>query len=251
MRYFASRPSRRALGAGLLTLAVAMGSTFLARHGVDAADHADSPDTSEGNLDINDLYVFNRGSDVVFALTVSPLLAPGSASDNAFFNPEGLYQIKLDRERDGIADAVIQIVPVGTGSAQTIDVRGPVAPQTTGPGANGIVAGPSVRGGLEETFSGQGMTVYAGVRDDPFFIDLFGDMSVTSVLNAVYSSALGTTVGEPGEQTLAFNPEATDDLAGLNTLAVVIEMPKAQVASALGITEMDSFFAWATSSARN
>ena len=231
---------------GLVTaVALAVGQ------GAWGADHADSPDTSEGNLDINDLYVFNQGDDIVFALTVSPLLTPGEATSSAYFNPQGLYQIKLDVERDGIEEAVIQIAASGTGSDQMIDVRGPVAPSSTGASDNVLAAAPSVRGAFNSSFSGDDMEVFAGPRDDPFFIDLFGDMSVTSVLNAVYSSALGEPVGSPSEQTLAFNPDAMDDLAGLNVLAVVIQMPKSKVADALGISESGSFFAWATTSVRN
>ena len=94
------------------------------------------------------------------------------------------------------------------------------------------------------------MRVFAGLRDDPFFIDLFGDRSVTSVLNAAFSAALGEQVGASDEQTLAFNPDATDDLAGLNTLAIVVEVPKSSVASALGISTSDAFFAWATTGIR-
>ena len=235
-----------ALAAIPLALAIA-----IAINPAGAADHADSPDTSEGNLDINDLYVFNRGDNVVFALTVSPLLTPGEATENAAFNPLGLYQIKLDVERDGIEEAVIQIAASGTGSNQVVSIRGPLTPGSAGVSGNVLEDAPSARGAFNTEFSGNGITAFAGPRDDPFFIDLFGDMSVTSVLNAAYSAALGEMVGDSTEQTLAFNPEAQDDLAGLNVLAVVIELPKSTVAQALGISESDSFFAWATTSIRS
>ena len=234
------------LAAAPLALAIAVSS-----HQARAADHADSPDTNEGNLDINDLYVFNQGDNIVFALTVSPLLTPGEATDNASLNPLGLYQIKLDVERDGIEEAVIQIAASGSGANQVVSVRGPLTPTTPGVGGNVLENAPSARGAFNSEFTGNGITAFAGPRDDPFFIDLFGDMSVTSVLNAAYSAALGETVGDPAEQTLAFNPEAVDDLAGLNVLAVVIEIPKSTVAQALGISESDSFFAWATTSIRS
>jgi len=214
------------------------------------ADHADAPDTSEGNLDVNDLYVFAQGDNLVFAMTVHPLLAPGEATEQAAFNPMGLYEFKLDRERDGIADAVIQVAFAGMGAAQVVSIRGPLAIPDGG-SSRRLVQAPTVRGRLDETFSGSGITAFAGRRDDPFFIDLFGDMSLTSVLNAAFSAALGEQVGADGEQTLAFNPDAVDDLAGLNTLAIVIEVPKADVAAALDIGLDDPFFAWATTSIRS
>ncbi len=232
---------------GMLALAV---SALLVGGTAYAADHADSPDSSEANLDINDLYVFANGDNVVFALTVNPLLTPGEATNGAYLNPEGLYQIKLDRERDGIEDAVIQIAVQGTGSDQIVSVRGPIAPSSTGTANNTLAGTPAAQGSFGSTFSAGDLQVFTGPRDDPFFIDLFGDMSVTSVLNAVFSAALGEPIGSPSEQTLAFNPDATDDLAGTNVLAMVIEMPKSVVAAALGIQESDAFFAWATTSIR-
>ena len=92
--------------------------------------------------------------------------------------------------------------------------------------------------------------MFAGPRDDPFFIALFGDESLTSVLNAVFSGVLGETIGSPDEQTLSFADPAMDDLAGLNALAIVVEVPKSMVAGALGIGLSDAFFAWATTSTR-
>lgn len=228
------------LAAGVVVAGVAMDGR--------AADHADSPDTSEGNLDVNDLHVFARGDHLVFSMTVSPLLTPGEMTAGAAFNPEGLYEFKLDRERDGIEDAVIQVAFLGTGADQVVDVRGPVA--VSGATEGRFVEAASVRGGLDTTIRSGEMAVFAGRRDDPFFIDLFGDRSVTSVLNAAFGAALGEQVGADDEQTFAFNPDATDDLAGLNTLAVVVEVPKADVASALGIGPSDAFFAWATTSVR-
>lgn len=242
-------PSKALLHAALGLMAVG-GVAAVVTIDARAADHADSPDTSEGNLDANDLYVFARGQNLVFALTVNPLLAPGSATADAAFNPQGLYEFKLDRERDGVVDAVIQVSFLGTGTDQVVDVRGPIAVQGTGGTTGGIVAASSIRAPFNQPMTEAGVSIFAGPRDDPFFIDLFGDKSVTSVLNAAFGAALGEQVGADEEQSLEFNPDATDDLAGLNTLAIVIEMPKSAVASALGIDPSASFFAWATTSVR-
>lgn len=246
MRFPTSRRIRAVAIFGALALTLGAGWSFALR----GADHADSPDTTQGNLDANDLYVFARGDNLVFALTVSPLLAPGQATADAAFNPEGLYQFNLDRERDGIADAVIQVSFLGSGTSQVVDVRGPVSINGTGAAEAGFVAASSVRADFDTPTTQGNVSVFAGPRDDPFYIDLFGDMSVTSVLNAAFGAALGEQVGADDEQTLAFNPNATDDLAGLNTLAIVIEVPKSSVASALGIGASDTFFAWATTGIR-
>jgi len=237
-------PTRWLLAAAAL-LAVTVGAVL----SVDAADHADSPATSEGNLDINDMYVFENGDNMVFAMTVNPLLTPGAATTDARFNPEGLYEFKLDRERDGIEDAVIQVGFLGNGPGQQVNVRGPIAVDG---GSNGrfIRATRTLRGGFDTQIEDGGVTVFAGPRDDPFYVDLFGDESLTSVLNAAFGAALGEQIGADDQQSLAFNPDATDDLAGLNTLAIVIEVPKGRIAQALGISLDDPFFVWSTTSIR-
>ncbi len=70
---------------GVLTIGIVVVSGIM----IKAADHLDSPNSSESNLDVNDLYVFNQGNNVVFAMTVSPLAGSGAA-----FNPDGLYPIQ-------------------------------------------------------------------------------------------------------------------------------------------------------------
>ena len=221
----------------------------LASAAIRGADHADSPDTTENNLDINDIYAFNQGSDIVFIMTVAPLLSPGESTNNAGLNPRGLYELKLDRERDGIAEAVIQIATVGVGNSQRMSVRGPIAPETTGTVAR-IVPGQSLKGKFGDVLTGNGMTAWAGPADDPFYVDLFGDMSLTSVLNGAFGAALSQQIGSASEQTLAFSDPAVDDLAGLNTLAIVVQLPKSDVADALGIPTDGTFYVWGTTSER-
>lgn len=235
---------RRPLAAVFLVGAVALGAGLIR-----AADHADSPDTTESNLDINDLYVFNQGDDVVFVMTVAPLLAPGEGTTNAALNSRGLYEFELDAERDGVAEASIQIAAAGPGPDQTILVRGPVSPGMSGT-ASQIESGPEVRGTFGTEMSAGDIRAWVGPSDDPFYINLFGDESLTSVLNAAYGAALGTQVGDPDEQTLAFADPGADDLAGLNTLSIVVQMPKTAVADALGIAVDGVFYVWATSSLR-
>jgi hypothetical protein len=185
----------------------------------------------------------------VFIMTVAPLLSPGEATANAALNPRGLYEFRLDAERDGVEEAVLQIATAGFGPSQTVSVRGPVVPGTAGTTSR-VEPGPSLRGPFGEIISGNGMMAWVGPSDDPFYIDLFGDESLTSVLNAAYGAALGTTVGDPNEQTLAFADPAMDDLAGLNTLSIVVQLPKSAVAEALGIADDGTFYAWATTSLR-
>ena len=214
-----------------------------------AADHADSPDTSQGNLDVNDLYAFVDGNDLVLAMTVAPLLTPGEATEAAALNPNGLYEFNLDVERDGIAEVVIQVVAQGAGPDQTITVLGPTTAEPAAPSRR-ILEGSRVSGPFGSTFSGNGLRVFTGPRDDPFFINLFGDESLTSVLNAAFGGALGQQVGEDDEQTLAFADPGSDDLAGVNTLAIVVSVPRSDIGAAIGTGADGVFYAWATTGER-
>ena len=72
--------SKSAFRHRILVTALAVVGLLAGHAAIRAADHADSPDTSEVNLDVNDLYVFNQGDNVVFAMTVSPLLTPGEST---------------------------------------------------------------------------------------------------------------------------------------------------------------------------
>jgi Domain of unknown function (DUF4331) len=216
-----------------------------------AADHKDSPDSDDGNLDITDLYVFSKADAMVFVMNVSPFLTPGSATTAAAFNPNGLYQFKLDKERDGIEDAVIQISFSGTGTSQKAMVRGPEAPTKKGPMENIPLATDAAVGGFNTVFTGNGLKVFAGPRDDSFFLHLLGDSSLTSVLNGVYTAALKTAVGSASEQTLAFANPGKDDFKGANVLSIVVEVPKSVLAGKLGIAEDGAFYTWATTSKKN
>lgn len=216
-----------------------------------AADHKDSPDTDEGNLDITDLYVFSRADSMVFVMNVAPFLTPGAATTTAFFNPNGLYQFKLDKERDGIEDAVIQVRFNGTGATQTAEVRGPEAPVVKGTAKNVLLASGPTSGQFNTVFQGNGLTVFTGPRDDPFFLHLLGDSSLTSVLNAAYSAALKVPVGDSSAQSLAFSNPGTDDFKGANILSIVVEVPKSLLAQKLGIAADAAFYTWATTSKKN
>ena len=65
-----------------------------------------------------------------------------------------------------------------------------------------------------------------------------------------YGAALGMPIGSASEQSLAFSDPAMDDFAGLNLLSIVVQVPKAKLASALGIPSNGTFFVWGTTSVR-
>ena len=105
-------------------------------------------------------------------LTTSSPLTP-AASTGAVFDPDILYQIKVDNTGDGVEDLVLQFTFDGEGANQRVTLRGPVAPVQTGR-VNTIVADdPTVSGPINTSLgSAAAVQLFAGLRDDPFYIDL-------------------------------------------------------------------------------
>lgn len=128
------------------------------------------------------------------------------------------------------------------GASQQVSVRGPVPPA----GAPGTVAtlvssGPLIEGSVNSTLgSATGTQVFAGLRADPFFIDL--EQFFRIVPDRRPSTGPLST---PLTQTATgFRNPGVDLLAPFNALAIVIELPKSQLLSS---TAADAKFGvWAT-----
>ena len=219
--------ARRWLAAGA-AVALAVGAFAVAR----SADHRDSALlTASPAEDIADVYAFRsptNPNNLVLAMTVSGLLPPSEVG-MAGFDPSVLYQFKIDTDGDAIEDRVIQAFVTGSGSSQVMHFRGPAAPET--PGSPGrILRGAetaTVRvsaGSDARIVSRGGLTVFAGLRDDPFFFDLGQFRQVIA------------------GQATSFNNPGTDAFAGTNVLAIVVELP----ASLLGGTTLGVWGATST-----
>ncbi len=117
-----------------------------------AADHRDSPlTTGDPAADLNDVYLFmnpNDPNEVVTIQTVVP-----SANYNSRFSDAVEYRLHVD---NGAAN--LRIDCRFTEQSNRVTCTGP----------NGL----SASGGIERTIQGNGMRVWAGLRDDPFFFDL-------------------------------------------------------------------------------
>ena len=138
-----------------------------------ASDHQDTPEVElNPRSDITDVFAFPGSSSDRIALildTSSPL-----AGTNGSFDPDLLYQIKIDNTGDAKEDLVFQITfDKGSLSAQNVTVRGPIAPIAVGTSTTLATGGTVTTGAVGSTIgSPTGIQVYTGVRGDPFFIDL-------------------------------------------------------------------------------
>jgi hypothetical protein len=228
MHHTASRGRWALLAVTALAVAAAIGAGV---YRAMASDHRDSALlTANPAEDIADVYSFENPTNpdrVVLAMTVSGFIPP-SENATTFFDPQVLYEIKLDTNGDAVEDQVIQAFVTGSGPNQVMHFRGPVAP--IAPGTSDRVVHGSETATVRVSHSADpiitqrnGITVFAGVRDDPFFFDLVQFKHVVA-----------------GEAS-SFNNPGADTFAGFNVLAIVIELPK----SLLGTSQLG---VWGTTS---
>lgn len=211
------RTRRRRLAAGLLALAAGTVATVAIR----AADHRDSTLlTANPTVDINDVYAFQSPTNpgnVVLAMTVDPLIPPTEIGRH-WFEPNALYQFKIDTNGDATEDLVIQALAAGAGPRQVLRILGPARPARTGavsrllPG-NAVLEIPVSTETRAEVASRNGIRGFAGLRDDPFFFDLTQFQAVV------------------GGRASSFRNPGVDTFAGLNTLAIVLELPATMLGS--------------------
>jgi hypothetical protein len=141
---------------------------------VQGSDHGDTAENIKRiGADLTDLYVFpspqNR-NNVVLVMNARGLITAGQAS-RVSFDPNVLYQFKIDNTGDSVEDLVIQAKFQGSGPQQRVFITGPVKPARTG--TSSVFQAPLPASGvINRAFAPTtGMQVFAGPREDPFFFD--------------------------------------------------------------------------------
>jgi len=170
-----------------------------------SADHLDAPAVKkDGRIDINDVYVFHPGvsqnlNRTVLAMTVNP--AAGVISGTTF-RRGARYEFLIDTNGNARPDITVrtQFTAPDDGE-QNYTVRWIKGDDSK------VIA----RGETEEVESEDGVKTFAGLRDDPFFFDL-----------ANFNN--GATFCGAG-------PPVKDFFLGLNTSAIVVEVPTSMIGS--------------------
>src|SRR5215510_1813796 len=162
MQFSLFLPRRRFVLALVAIAGVGLAVTARATLG---SDHQDTPEVElSPRMDINDVYAFPGSSDdrIALVMTTSSPITPAQVS-TATFDPNLLYQLKIDNNGDAVEDLVLQITFEGTGASQRVRVRGPVRPDMTGT-RNTIVANAiETTGTFNTTFgSASNIQVFAG-----------------------------------------------------------------------------------------
>ena len=208
-----ARRGVRAFGAlGVTAIILTIGVAPMLTSG---ADHLDAPSLGSisvnpddslnvskvrGPLDINDVYAF-RGSDAsrtVLAMTVNPAI---NVLGPTTFQAGAEYTLNVDTTGDAVADTRWTVT---FGDPDARGIQHYTVKQD----------GKALASGFTDDAKGKsqgrdGVMAYAGMRSDPFFFDLLG--------------FIGSVKGQ-GTRTLNDGRQA-DFFAGLNTLAIVLEVP--------------------------
>ena len=213
-----------------LALAVATAGTAGVIRLARGSDHQDTPEVElNPATDMTDVYAFPGASPdrTVLVLNTWAFITPAQ-TNSIYFDPNVLYQLKIDNNTDGVEDKVIQITFDGAGSDQTVSVRGPLVPPVVGAMGNRIATVPPAVSGTINTVLGSasGMQVFAGWRDDPFFIDLEQFFRIIPDRKPV-TGPLAQLPDTPSAS--AFRTPGIDYVAGFNVLSIVIELPTASL----------------------
>jgi hypothetical protein len=183
-----------------------------------SGDHIDSPAVAGTTADLASLYAFEGDSpnNTVLIATLQAALVPGQVTQNAQFDEDVMIEFNIDNTGDFVEDLVIQAVKRG----DSMYFFGPAQPVRTG--LESEVATFAERNAVKiseigdvQITNNNGMSFFAGPRRDPFFFDLdrFGIITDKTVVPQGFLP--------PGE--------ATDYYAGLNVLAVAVEVPNSML----------------------
>ena len=231
-----------------------------------ASDHDDG-EVNQHSLALTDLYVFRdsespaagSSDDIIFIMNSHPRSLPTVQN---FFSSTARYEFHVTRVTDankavkptGTKDITFRFefgapatdntqtmtvtaVIDGTASAATTDTGGAALKTTTH--AAGAAANNTVQ---TVSLAGQNVTVFAGLREDPFFFDVKAYFAVRAGIAAA-----------PDTPTLSPNfngvGSAEDFAKGYNVNAIVMKVPKALLNG--GSATVNTFDVWETISVPN
>ncbi len=230
-------------------LAIAAGA-LLASPAAIAADHTDGTQASanSGEADITDLFTWmTDATHLTLIMDVTK-----AASTASLFSDTVKYVFHTTAHGPAAAGTPLFPIKLGGTSDSEVDVictfAGTANPQTIscwlgdGNAATGgeYVTGPASMGTPLKSADGK-MTVYAGLAADPFFFNLEGFQEVAGTVTAVKGNLQFDAAGCPlltqglagdagyagilyGELTTSDGGTPVDSFAGLNVLAIVVQV---------------------------
>ena len=139
-----------------------------------------------------------------------------------YFDPAVMYQFKVNTNGGYKEDKVIQFRAVGDPGSQHLEMYGPAAPAEVGTNSRWVAKPQSFAFGKVAHLQ-DGVSVFAGPRKDPFFLDLAQLLKILPDRNNFYHDP-GTGVPPPSAK--CFRNPGKDFFLDYNVLALVVEMPR-------------------------
>jgi hypothetical protein len=225
---------RRVPLVALAAVALATGSVITVS-AVMASDHQDTPLVElSPRYDVNDVYAFpapsNPSRTVLVLGTSSPITPARTPSFTFGTKGQELYQIKIDNTGDAREDLVFQITFTGKAGKQKVTLRGPVAPNSVGT-MNTLVGGKQIKGYSNTVIESGDIKLFAGPRDDPFFIDLEAFFRILPDRRPETGPLSTITQGPLTFRSATGSDPAVDYVRGFNDMAIVIELPTSAIAN--------------------
>jgi hypothetical protein len=229
--------------AAALVAACALGGLGIGAHGVKASDHDDgSQGTAQKNHGLTDLYVFREkdqnpsatGDDLIFIMNTNPRSEGGK---QYYFATDARYEFHVSAVANNAAaptakdDVILRFEfgePDAASKQQAIAfnvIKGgdsnPTTPTSTGTDGKTMVTTPLGAEPISNTVKivDKPVTIFAGMREDPFFFDVDRFLEVRA-------SAAARAGGDTSKPQVTFRNPGVDFTAGLNVNAIVARVPK-------------------------
>ncbi len=216
---------------------------------VRGSDHADTAENANRQgADMTDVYIFPSATpgNVVLVMDTHGLIPAGMGS-SVYFDPNVLYQIKIDNTGDYVEDLVIQAKFDGVGPNQQVRIAGPLKPSRTGLMSNFTTHSP-IAGTINSLnfVPAPGMRVFAGVRSEPFFFDL-AQYYMIFPDRATPLTGVQVNLPDPdAPKAPGFRNPGVDFFANLNVMTIVVDLPRALLAPTGG--KLGVISVWETTS---
>ncbi len=208
---------------GCTALAAAVAFTALiGTSQLHASDHIDSPSTTQDRgSDLTDTYAFldpNDNSQVILIMSTQGFVVSGEHFGMAIFDHNLRYRFEIENTGDAKPDKFIDVTyskGLGREKTQTakIDLPGDARFAADTTKATQEYDAPEI---VITTDKESGCKFYAGVADDPFFLDDTGA-----------NRLVGSATKNPGSPETSYLSErgGRDTYAGFNTLITAISVP--------------------------
>ncbi len=212
--------------------AMALAAVWTPTAPLGASDHIDSPTVAQDRAsDLDDLYAFvdpNDNSKVVLIMTTQGFIVSGEHFGMAIFDKNVRYRFEIENTGDARPDRFLDVTyegGLGRTDYQIATIRLPDGSDfkatTTASNQEAVAPPPAIF-----TDPRTGAQFYAGVSDDPFFLDDTG-------ANRLVGSILQ---GRPNPQVLG--ERGRDTYAGFNVLTTAVSVPASMLrgsSSVIGI----------------